>query len=381
MGNDQRNSRENPLVSWILTIALLATVWPVGLILLFRMLTNGALGKKPRLDRAAPIDVTAREIHDTPTARPAPASATQNGKRSAPQARGDRQTRAASPIRRHWGSGLVVAGVVLMAVGSFSLRSQLSELLFSVDLPVLLRSIAVDTGVLATGLVVLLCGIGRQSRGRRYRRYLSLIGDRESVPVDALAKAIPVSYQRACRDLRDMLERGFLATGYLDNTSRRLILSEAGLRDEAPVEEPEAGPKDQSESERVCAAIRAINDDIDDEEMSRKLDRIEEITGRILDYQSQHPECAGELRSFLDYYLPTTLKILRSYAELEEQGVEGGNITAAKASIEATMDKVVEGFEKQLDKLFQADALDITSDMQVLEQMLQKDGLTGDAPF
>ena len=67
---------------------------------------------------------------------------------------------------------------------------------------------------------------------------------------------------------------------------------------------------------------------------------------------------------------------LEDLKHLEAQGVEGKNIRTSKAQIEGMMDKVVEGFERQLDKLFQPDAVDITSDIQVLEQMLQKDGLT-----
>ena len=83
-----------------------------------------------------------------------------------------------------------------------------------------------------------------------------------------------------------------------------------------------------------------------------------------------------QLHSFLSYYLPTTLKILRAYAQLEDQEVNGENISAAMERIENMMDKVVEGFEKQLDQLFQGDALDITADVEVLERMLAKDGLS-----
>ena len=109
--------------------------------------------------------------------------------------------------------------------------------------------------------------------------------------------------------------------------------------------------------------------------MSRKIDRIGEITGKILDYQRKNPAKAPELRQFLNYYLPTTLKILRAYAQMEAQGVEGENISAAKRRIEDMMDKVVEGFEKQLDQLFATDVMDITTDVEVLERMLDKDGL------
>ena len=79
----------------------------------------------------------------------------------------------------------------------------------------------------------------------------------------------------------------------------------------------------------------------------------------------------------MGYYLPTTLKILRAYAQMEAQGIEGENIKAAKSRIEGMMDKVVDGFEKQLDRLFQDDAMDIATDVEVLERMLDKDGLGG----
>lgn len=122
----------------------------------------------------------------------------------------------------------------------------------------------------------------------------------------------------------------------------------------------------------ILREIRQVNDEIPDEEMSAKIYRIEEITGKILDYQKKHPNRQGQLRTFLNYYLPTTLKILRAYAQLEAQGIEGENISAAKARIEGMMDQVVAGFEKQLDKLFQDDALDIAADVEVLENMLKK---------
>ncbi|MPN23248.1 hypothetical protein SDC9_170636 [bioreactor metagenome] len=100
-----------------------------------------------------------------------------------------------------------------------------------------------------------------------------------------------------------------------------------------------------------------------------------EITGRIFAYLRQNPSKEGQLRSFLNYYLPTTLKILRTYAQMEAQGIEGQNITAAKERIERMMDQVAEGFEKQLDTLFLDQTMDVTSDVAVLEQMLKSDGL------
>ena len=78
----------------------------------------------------------------------------------------------------------------------------------------------------------------------------------------------------------------------------------------------------------------------------------------------------------MEYYLPTTLKLLRQYARLERQPSSGENIASSRARIESILDKLVAGFEKQLDMLFKSDAIDITSDIKVLEKMMEMDGLT-----
>ena len=184
------------------------------------------------------------------------------------------------------------------------------------------------------------------------------------------------TFQTAWNDLQDMLDEGYLPVGYLDMASGRLVLSDEGLQEDVP--EPEPEPEEALSDDAFLLEIKQINDAIVDEDMSRKIDRIGEITAKILDYQRKSPSKAGQLHSFLGYYLPTTLKILRAYARLESQGIEGENIRSAKQRIEGMMDKVVEGFEKQLDKLFQDDAMDITTDVEVLERMLDKDGLNSE---
>lgn len=175
-----------------------------------------------------------------------------------------------------------------------------------------------------------------------------------------------------------MLAKGILPTGYLDLAEGKLFLTEMGYHAQVRREEPaeETPQQAAAREDDILREIRQVNDEIPDEVMSAKIDRIEEITGKILRYQKEHPNKEGQLRTFLNYYLPTTLKILRAYAQLDAQGIEGQNISAAKKRIEDMMDQVVSGFEKQLDKLFQDDAMDITSDVEVLENMLKKDGLS-----
>ena len=123
--------------------------------------------------------------------------------------------------------------------------------------------------------------------------------------------------------------------------------------------------------------LREANDKIEDEEISDAIDRMEDLTFKIFAYVCDHPEKAPQIRRFMNYYLPTTLKLLDSYYTLSQQGVQGQNITGAMENIRAIMHTIVLAFEKQLDSLFGDEALDISTDITVLEGMLQQEGLTG----
>ena len=137
----------------------------------------------------------------------------------------------------------------------------------------------------------------------------------------------------------------------------------------------EAEPADDDQYGQWIKAIREVNDRIADQVISDKIDRIETLTARIFEMIKSRPEKEGQIRKFMNYYLPTTIKLLDSYALLEAQGIEGDNITASKHQIEGIMDTLIQGFEKQLDMLFSAQAMDINSDIEVLENMMAADGL------
>ena len=135
---------------------------------------------------------------------------------------------------------------------------------------------------------------------------------------------------------------------------------------------------DESQSDQFAhyiTEIRDANSRIADEEISEKIDQIESITAKIFGIVRKRPERIGEIRKFMNYYLPTTLKLLDSYALLEEQGIEGHNISASKQQIRAILDTLIKSYEKQLDQLFTTNAMDITSDIEVMETMLSADGL------
>ena len=121
--------------------------------------------------------------------------------------------------------------------------------------------------------------------------------------------------------------------------------------------------------------IRALNDRIAHDEVSRKIDRIEALTGDIFQLVAQNPGRAADARKFINYYLPTTLKLLEAYSLMEKQRYQGESITASRKQIEDALDKLIRAIERQQDRLFQSDALDVETDIEVLETMMASDGL------
>jgi len=150
----------------------------------------------------------------------------------------------------------------------------------------------------------------------------------------------------------------------------------AGGTAEAPKTDAADVDSGKSESEATLMQLKKLNDDIADEEVSNKIDRIAMLTGDIYAFVALNPERAGEVRKFMNYYLPTTMKLLTSYSLLERQSYQGENIINARKDIEKILETLVHAFEKQLDQLFATDAVDISSDIQVLETMMAKDGLS-----
>lgn len=128
---------------------------------------------------------------------------------------------------------------------------------------------------------------------------------------------------------------------------------------------------------RYLSDIAAVCRKIDDPSVQRESGRAMAACGKIFDYVAKNPASATEIRRFVNYHLPTVLKMLTSYENMEEQGVAGENIDRAMTRVETVLKGVADAFEAQLDKLFAGEALDISTDITVLEGMLAQEGLSG----
>ena len=388
-GGGRRND-DSDFASWIPVLIFLFCFPPVGVVLLVLKLM-GVLGNGKKRGSASrhPYDMQwegSVSQAQSQTAQ-APGAAARGGQyyvrreQSAPG--GSAKKRNKKMVRRpdsDPGRGLTIGGGIMAALFGFLACTVAIDAIATASLLEDLAGLFMMLGFCGVGLFMVYQGATKTRRSKRYRKYLALIGKRDSISVTTLAQAMGVSVHKACDDLQDMLDDGIFPTGYLDMSTGRLVLNGEGIQDlepEAEAPKEEDAPKGMEREEQVLTEIRQVNDAIADPTMSAKIDRVGEITGKIFAYLREKPDKEGQLRSFLSYYLPTTLKILRAYAQMEAQGIEGENISAAKKRIENMMDKVVDGFEKQLDKLFQDDAMDITTDVEVLERMLDKDGLGG----
>ena len=160
----------------------------------------------------------------------------------------------------------------------------------------------------------------------------------------------------------------------------------------APRAEPQAAPRPEAkpkstgnpeidallvERERAVSEMRRLNDSIEDPRISAQISRLEATTGKIIDAVVESPAKLPQIRKFMNYYLPTTLKLLNAYDRMDATGASGANIDGTKGKIEEMLDTICTAFSRQLDALYGEEALDISAEITVMEQMLAQEGLGG----
>ena len=235
----------------------------------------------------------------------------------------------------------------------------------------------------------------------RFRQYVSVLRDREFCDIKEIASATGRDVRKVLKDVKKMITKGWFCQGHLDEKESCLMVSEhawnqytALMEDmkQRKAEEQAAQKKMREEYDRLSPEvqkivqagdeyvrrIKAANDAIPGEVISAKISRMELLVDRIFDRVEQNPDSVNDMRRMMDYYLPTTMKLLEAYEELDAQPVQGENIISSKKEIEDTIDTLNIAFEKLLDSLFQDTAWDVSSDISVLHTMLAQEGLTVD---
>lgn len=154
--------------------------------------------------------------------------------------------------------------------------------------------------------------------------------------------------------------------------------------------EPEPAKKPEPEVSRGAAVDAIIAEgktaqrelgrlyaSIGDLEIKKKIRDIMEVSDKIIQDAIDDPSDVPQIKKFLDYYLPTTIKLLNTYDRMGSQGIEGENISGTMSSIEEMLDTAISAYKKLLDGLFANQALDIETDIEVMNTMLRREGLVG----
>ncbi len=132
-----------------------------------------------------------------------------------------------------------------------------------------------------------------------------------------------------------------------------------------------------AERDRALGEMRRLNDSIEDPKISAQISLLESTTGKIIDTVAASPSKLPQIRKFMNYYLPTTLKLLNAYDRMDSTGAAGANIDGTKGRIEDMLDTICAAFGRLLDDLYGEEAMDISADITVMEQMLAQEGLGG----
>ena len=367
---------KNEVWSWVVIAILFTFAWPVGLIVLFAKLSD----RKRKSGRGTQSTIITAETEDT--AKTAAGSVEKEKKSSSA---GQTKKKGSSILRRtpkvSDGNANVLRniGIFVTILGSIVLFNALKDNLFFLkygNWRAFLEYTFGPMGITAGGLGLLLGSHWMRRRLRRYAKYQAIAGKKPTVTISQLATAANVSPRRVENDLEQMVQKGFWGKeAYLDLGQGVLVRTFEAAEDLEQAQK-KAQPIPEETREGYSGQLRDIryaNDRIADSVISAKIDRLEDLAGKIFRIVEEEPAKKAKASTFLNYYLPTTQKLLDSYADFEESGISGENVSQAKQRIASTMDDIVAGFEHQLDELYRTDAMDVDSDIRVMETMLRRD--------
>lgn len=304
-----------------------------------------------------------------------------------------------------------ISSIIMMVLGYFGIGFSafvLAAVGIAVGISGSLIAMGVSMGVLIPLLIIciILAVTGTKSRGRvkRFYEYVRTLNGQAYISVKQLTSSVGKNDKFVVKDLLRMIRSGMFPEGRINDEKTYLLLSdeaydayekyEEGVRlreceERRLKEEVERQQRMEAqnpilketrllieEGKESIEQIREANEAISGEVISQKLDRLEVILCKIFEYVENHTDELPETRKFMGYYLPTTLKLVNAYREMDAEPIQGENIRSAKHEIEETLDTINYAFENLLDSFYQDKAMDISTDITVLETMLAQEGLT-----
>lgn len=233
---------------------------------------------------------------------------------------------------------------------------------------------------------------------RHFRLSQNFIGPRDYITIDELSQRLRLTRENTLDEVHAMLEKRMFRQGHLDRQETCLMITDDMYRQYLQLEKEQAQKQQEElkkeqemasqglsqdyldmlrECETYLSNIHQCASDLSGAVIAEKIRRLELIVSRILEAVKKQPQKADRLQKFMNYYMPTTWKLLDAYRSFEKEPIQSDNIRKTKTEIEETLDTINNAFETLLNDLFQSTAWDISSDISVLETMLAQEGLTG----
>ena len=310
--------------------------------------------------------------------------------------------RVSGPLKLAFGIvGTVLFGMSLIAVLVLMVVfMSIGEAIWAMDL-------IIAACILIPFIIISICGIVKGARvigvNSRYKKYANIIGLKGYMDLKDLARAMgrPLSFIK--KDIKYMLKKGYFISGHMDKSQSTIITSDKVYREyldserykqetlrvasndeekKTQNEAPQSVYTDEvqsiiDEGNAYIKKIREANNAIPGEEMSAKLGKMEDIMTRIFDRVKKEPDSATELRKLMKYYLPTTVKLLDAYIQMDGQPSYGdNNIENTRMEIEQSIDVINNAFGRLFDSMFNDVAMDISTDITTMKMMMEKDGLS-----
>ena len=262
---------------------------------------------------------------------------------------------------------------------------------------------AVCGGLLALSWLWLMTGVNTLKDRlvfKNYQKILNLSDNKSYAKIEDLMQETGESKDKTLKRLRKMIRNRWFKEGHIDKSETTFISTnetyalyqktqldyeerlkidrELSANKPANEQNISAEVKETLEQgKKYLTQISRLNDRIPGVDVSNKIYKIEDITGRILSRVEEHPSSVDDIKQLMKYYLPMTIKLLTAYAEMDEQPVKVENIDKSKKEIENVLDSLNDAFSKLLDDLYKDTAWDISSDVSVLNAMLKREGLKG----
>ena len=316
-------------------------------------------------------------------------------------------------------AGLTASGVIMTAIGgactfAFGVFTTVGIATGLAVGPAGVITAGIFATLTAASAALLTLGTRNLVTASQLKAFRRIFGDREACTFDDIAARALISRPKALARARKLLKRGLIPHGRIDDEATTLMVTENAYRQYCMLQQHQ---RQIAENQRVAEAaaaaevaarqdrerdlrdrltpdqrafvtagrdylgqLRRLDEAIDDGAVSERIVAIEEVVGRILARAEEAPEVIAGLDRLTAYYLPTTVKLLAAYESLEEQPVQGENISTSRREIEHTLGVLHSAFEKLFDDTYQDLSLDVSADITVLQAMLAQEGLV-EGPF